>query len=122
VEIAGVRYGPVEATLDKVQGANVWLTVGLREGKKREVRSILENLGLAVNRLIRISFGPFQLLELEPGAVEAVPRRVLIDQLGARVARTLGLIDDAPKARRQAQRRKGRAEQPRDLSTREQDA
>ena len=122
VEIAGVRYGPVEATLDKVQGANVWLTVGLREGKKREVRSILENLGLAVNRLIRISFGPFQLLDLEPGAVEAVPRRVLIDQLGARVARTLGLIDDAPKARRQAQRRKGRAEQPRDLSTREQDA
>jgi 23S rRNA pseudouridine2605 synthase len=122
VEIAGVRYGPVEATLDKVQGANVWLTVGLREGKKREVRSILESLGLAVNRLIRLSFGPFQLLELEPGAVEAVPRRVLIDQLGARVAREVGLIDDAPKARRHATRRVGHAQQPGSRSREEEEA
>jgi 23S rRNA pseudouridine2605 synthase len=92
-EIEGVRYGPIEATLDKVQGANVWLTIGLREGKNREVRKILGQLGLDVNRLIRISFGPFQLLELEPGAVEPVKRRVLTDQLGPRLAREFGLVD-----------------------------
>jgi 23S rRNA pseudouridine2605 synthase len=91
IDIAGVHYGAIEATLDKVQGANVWLTIGLREGKNREVRTILEHLGLTVNRLIRTSFGPFQLLDLQPGEVEPVPRRVLIDQLGARVARQLGL-------------------------------
>ena len=93
VELAGVRYGPIEATLDKTQGSNVWLAVGLREGKNREVRKILEHLGLTVNRLIRISFGPFQLLDLEPGGVEPVKRRVLIDQLGARTAAELGLAD-----------------------------
>jgi 23S rRNA pseudouridine2605 synthase len=95
-EVGGVRYGPIEAKLDKVQGSNVWLSIGLREGKNREVRTILDSLGLAVNRLIRVSFGPFQLLELQPGEVEAVPRRVLIDQLGARVAASLGLIDRDP--------------------------
>jgi 23S rRNA pseudouridine2605 synthase len=95
-EIAGVRYGPIEAILDKTQGANVWLSLALREGKNREVRSVLESLGLTVNRLIRISFGPFQLLELEPGAVEPVRRRVLIDQLGPHVAGELGLADEEP--------------------------
>jgi 23S rRNA pseudouridine2605 synthase len=94
IEIRGVRYGPIEATLDKTQGSNVWLIIGLREGKNREVRTILEHLGLTVNRLIRISFGPFQLLDLEPGGVEAVRRRVLIDQLGRHVAGTLGLVED----------------------------
>src|SRR5690349_2260817 len=91
IEIAGVRYGPIEARLDKAQGANVWLTLALREGKNREVRTILDSLGLTVNRLIRVSFGPFQLLELEPGEVEPVKRRVLIDQLGPVTARALGL-------------------------------
>jgi 23S rRNA pseudouridine2605 synthase len=95
VEIAGVRYGPIEATLDKVQGANVWLTIALREGKNREVRKILDSLGLTVNRLIRVSFGPFQLLDLEPGQVEAVRRGVLIDQLGARMALQIGLTTPA---------------------------
>jgi 23S rRNA pseudouridine2605 synthase len=94
IEVGGVRYGPIEATLDKPQGSNVWLSIGLREGKNREVRTILDHLGLTVNRLIRISFGPFQLLDLEPGGVEAVRRRVLIDQLGRHVAATLGLIED----------------------------
>jgi len=93
IEIAGVRYGPIEAALDKVQGANVWLVMGLREGKNREVRTILETLGLTVNRLIRISFGPFQLLDMKPGEVEPVQRRVLVDQLSARIARELGLMD-----------------------------
>jgi len=95
-EIAGVRYGPIEASLDKTQGANVWLSLALREGKNREVRTILERLGLRVNRLIRVSFGPFQLLELEPGAVAPVRRRVLIDQLGPRIARDLGLNAEEP--------------------------
>jgi 23S rRNA pseudouridine2605 synthase len=94
VEVGGVRYGPVEATLDKVQGSNVWLTIGLREGKHREVRTILDHLGLTVNRLIRISFGPFQLRELEPGEVEPVKRRVLVDQLGQRMAADLGLVEE----------------------------
>jgi 23S rRNA pseudouridine2605 synthase len=94
LEVGGIRYGPIEATLDKPQGTNVWLTIGLREGKNREVRTVLESLGLTVNRLIRVSFGPFQLLDLEPGAVEPVRRRVLIDQLGPSVAKELGLSDE----------------------------
>ena len=82
VTIDGIAYGPIEARLDRVQRANVWLTLALREGKNREVRRVLEHLGLAVNRLIRIAYGPFQLGELARGAVEEVPRRVLRDQLG----------------------------------------
>jgi 23S rRNA pseudouridine2605 synthase len=102
VEIEGVRYGPIEAALDKAQGSNVWITIGLREGKNREVRKILESLGLKVNRLIRVSFGPFQLLDLKPGEVDVVRRRVLIDQLGERVAQSLGIVDieETPEARR----------------------
>src|SRR5262245_36866869 len=95
-EIAGQRYGPIAASLDKIQGTNVWLSLALREGKNREVRTVLESLGLTVNRLIRVSFGPFQLLELEPGEVEPVRRRVLIDQLGPQVARELGLHGEPP--------------------------
>jgi len=91
IEIEGVRYGPIEGTVDRVQGANVWLTLGLREGKNREVRKILGSLGLEVNRLIRISFGPFQLLDLEEGKVERVKRRVLADQLGPALAKEFGL-------------------------------
>ncbi len=102
VEIEGVRYGPIEAALDKAQGSNVWITIGLREGKNREVRKILDSLGLKVNRLIRVSFGPFQLLDLKPGEVDGVRRRILIDQLGERVAQSLGIVDteETPEARR----------------------
>ena len=91
IEIGGVKYGPIEGTVDRVQNANVWLTLGLREGKNREVRKILGSLGLDVNRLIRISFGPFQLLDLEEGTVERVRRRVLADQLGPVLAAEFGL-------------------------------
>jgi 23S rRNA pseudouridine2605 synthase len=91
IEIEGIRYGPIEATLDRKQGANNWLTLGLREGKNREVRKIMTHLGLAVNRLIRLSFGPFVLGDLEPGAIDEVKRRVLADQLGSEMAETLGL-------------------------------
>lgn len=94
VEIDGLRYGPVEATLDSGVGTNIWLTVGLREGKNREVRKILQHLGLEVGRLIRISYGPFRLADLKPGEVEPVRRRVLAEQLGPRVAAELGLSGD----------------------------
>jgi 23S rRNA pseudouridine2605 synthase len=93
ISLDGVNYGPVEATLDSEQGANVWLTVGLREGKNREIRKILGHLGLEVSRLIRVSFGPFQLLDLPPGAVDRVRRKTLREQLGPRIARDLGLIE-----------------------------
>lgn len=96
IEIEGVRYGPIEAALDQKQGANVWLTIGLREGKNREVRNILASLRLTVNRLIRVSFGPFQLMDLPDDAVEHVPRRVLADQLGPGPAAQFGLRADEP--------------------------
>ena len=91
VVIDGVRYGPVEARIDREQGANLWLTISLREGKNREVKRIAEHLGLTVNRLIRVSFGPFALGDLADGAVEEVKRRVLADQLGAKLAEVFGL-------------------------------
>ena len=86
VEVEGVRYGPIEASLDKVQGSNVWLTVGLKEGKNREVKRVLAALELTVNRLIRLSFGPFQVGDLAEGEVAQVPNRVLMDQLGTQAA------------------------------------
>jgi len=82
IEIDGVNYRSIEATLERVQGGNVWLTVALREGKNREIKKVLEALDLKVNRLIRLSFGPFQLGQLDSGRVEEVPRRVLRQQLG----------------------------------------
>jgi 23S rRNA pseudouridine2605 synthase len=81
VTIEGVRYGPVEAGLDAVKGENAWLTIGLREGRNREVRRIMAYLNLPVSRLIRVSYGPFQLGNLPRGAVQEVPARVLRDQL-----------------------------------------
>jgi 23S rRNA pseudouridine2605 synthase len=85
VIIDGIRYGAIEATVDRVQGSNTWLTFAIREGKNREVRNVLGHLGLTVTRLIRVSFGPFQLGEVAEGAVEEVPTRVLREQLGERV-------------------------------------
>ena len=80
--IDGVKYGPVQATLDRVQRGNAWITMGLREGKNREVRRLLESIGLKVNRLIRVSYGPFQLGNLEAGQVEEVNPKTLDEQLG----------------------------------------
>jgi 23S rRNA pseudouridine2605 synthase len=69
VTVNGMRYGAIEATFDREQGANVWLSFGIREGKNREVRNVVEHLGLKVNRLLRVSFGPFELGDLERGDV-----------------------------------------------------
>ncbi|MDH3263495.1 MAG: RNA pseudouridine synthase, partial [Paracoccaceae bacterium] len=82
ITVDGERFQPMEVSLDRQQGANAWLTLGLREGRNREVRRAMEAVGLTVNRLIRISYGPFRLGELKPGAVEEVRRKVLRDQLG----------------------------------------
>ncbi|MBP2292465.1 pseudouridine synthase [Azospirillum rugosum] len=79
--IEGVKYGPIEAALDRIQGRNAWLTVSLKEGKNREIRKVMEALGLQVNRLIRVAYGPFQLGKLEEGAVEEVPKRVVREQV-----------------------------------------
>ncbi|MGR3703998.1 MAG: pseudouridine synthase [Paracoccaceae bacterium] len=78
----GEDFQPMIITLDRQIGANAWLTIGLREGKNREIRRAMEAVGLVVNRLIRVSYGPFQLGQLKPGAVEEIRRRVLRDQLG----------------------------------------
>ena len=82
VTIDGVAYGEIHAALERAQGSNAWLIVSLREGRNREVRRVMAHLGLAVTRLIRIAYGPFQLGNLERGALEEVPQRVLREQLG----------------------------------------
>ena len=108
VEIDGVRYGPIEAATDSVQGANMWLTIAIREGKNREVRKILAHLGVEVNRLIRVSFGPFQLLDLAPGGVEQVKRRTLVEQIGPKLAQELGLSEGTEE--RKARHARGKAQ------------
>ena len=96
IEVDGIRYGAIEATLDREQGSNVWLTFAMREGKNREIRNVLGHLGLAVNRLIRVSYGPFQLGELPDGAVEEVKTRALREQLGERIAALAGADFSGP--------------------------
>lgn len=81
--IEGIHYGSITATLDRQQGDNAWLTVSLQEGKNRELRRIFEFLGWPVNRLIRTSYGPFQLGTLNPKEVKAVPQKVMKEQLGS---------------------------------------
>ncbi|HXM30544.1 MAG TPA: pseudouridine synthase, partial [Xanthobacteraceae bacterium] len=90
VEVDGVKYGAIDATLERDSGANVWLVFAIREGKNREVRNVLAHLGLEVNRLIRVSYGPFQLGELAEGEVEEVKTRVLREQLGEKIATLAG--------------------------------
>ncbi|MBL8585343.1 MAG: pseudouridine synthase, partial [Bradyrhizobiaceae bacterium] len=99
--IDGVHYGPIEATLDRTQGANVWLTMAIREGKNREVRNVVDSLGLQANRLIRVSFGPFQLGEMGEGEVTEIKTRVLREQLGERVAAEAGCDFSAPVTQRE---------------------
>jgi 23S rRNA pseudouridine2605 synthase len=82
IEVDGVRYGPIEAILERAETANAWLSVALREGKNREVRRVLEAIGLKVNRLIRVSYGPFQLGKMAVGSVEEVKPEALAEMLG----------------------------------------
>lgn len=115
VTIDGMVYGAVEAKIDRLQGSNLWLTVGLREGKNREVKRVLEHLGLGVNRLIRISFGPFQLGDLKPGEVEEIRGKVLRDQLGEKLAAAAGADFSAPirQPAKQEQQQPARPQRPR---------
>ena len=111
VTVEGVDYAPIEARLDRVQGANAWLTMSLSEGKNREIKRVLEHLGVAVTRLIRLSFGPFQLGDLAEGAVEEVRLKVLREQLGKSIAELAGvdfaspLRDEATPAETQEKRK-----------------
>ncbi|MBB2719732.1 UNVERIFIED_ORG: 23S rRNA pseudouridine2605 synthase [Rhizobium etli] len=96
IAVDGVLYGSIEATLDRTQGSNVWITMGLREGKNREIKNVMGALGLDVNRLIRISYGPFQLGDLPEGHVIEVRGRTLRDQLGPRLIEEAKANFDAP--------------------------
>ncbi len=96
VEIEGVAYAPIEARIDRQQGSNVWISMTLAEGKNREVKRVLGHLGLEVTRLIRVSFGPFQLGELDEGAIEEVRLKVLREQLGKSIAEFAGVDFASP--------------------------
>jgi len=95
VTVEGVAYGPIRARIDSAQRSNAWLTVSLQEGRNREIRRVMEHLGLEVNRLIRTAYGPFQLGALERGAVREVTGKVLREQLG-----TAGAADAKPPRRK----------------------
>src|SRR5208283_5194448 len=96
VSLDGIEYAGIEARLDREQGSNVWITMGLREGKNREIKKVLEHLGLLVNRLIRVSFGPFEIGDLGEGEAAEVRTRVLREQLGAKLAKEASADFDAP--------------------------
>ena len=98
IAVEGVLYGAIEAELERQQGSNVWLTFAMREGKNREVKNVLGALGLEVNRLIRLSYGPFQLGDLDAGQVREVRGRTLRDQLGAKLIQQAGANFDTPLA------------------------
>jgi 23S rRNA pseudouridine2605 synthase len=98
ITVDGIRYGAIEAALDHAQGSNVWITFAMREGKNREIRNVLRALGLQVNRLIRLSYGPFQLGDLPPGAVIEVRTRALREQIGDRLAALAGADFSGPLA------------------------
>ncbi|MCQ4160488.1 rRNA pseudouridine synthase [Roseomonas sp. GC11] len=112
ITVEGVAYGPIQAGLDSRQGTNAWLTVSLSEGKNREVRRVLQHLGLTVTRLIRTAYGPFQLGDLPRGAVEEVNAKVLREQLGLdappRIKRGVELAAEARAAREATEARSAR--------------
>lgn len=90
ISVSGVDYGPIKAALDRRQGSNAWLTVALTEGKNREIRKVMEHLGLRVTRLIRVAYGPFQLGNLARGNVAEVPGKVLAEQVAGMKAKVRG--------------------------------
>lgn len=110
----GESFKPMTVSLDRQKGANAWLTIALREGRNREIRRALAEVGLTVNRLIRISYGPFQLGDLKPGDVEEVRRKILRDQLGklydeALMATGLDVAPDTTLKRKPAKLNRSRA-------------
>lgn len=84
--IDGINYGPVKAELESKNGTNSWLIVTLNEGKNREIRKLMKSIGLEVARLIRLSYGPFQLGSLKKGEVREIPQKVLKEQLGSKIS------------------------------------
>jgi 23S rRNA pseudouridine2605 synthase len=96
VTIEGVNYAPIEARLERAQGANAWIAMSLTEGRNREIKRVMAHLGLDVTRLIRVSYGPFQLGDLAEGAVEEVRLKTLRDQLGKSLAELAGVDFAAP--------------------------
>ena len=84
VEVEGIQYGSIKAEIVTIKGTNAWLMVTLNEGKNREIRKVMKSIGLEVNRLIRLSYGPFQLGSLKPGETKEIPQKVLKEQLGAK--------------------------------------
>jgi len=96
VTVDDVTYAPIEARLERVQGANAWIAMSLTEGKNREVKRVMEHLGLDVTRLIRVSYGPFQLGDLAEGAVEEVKLKILREQLGKSLAELAGVDFASP--------------------------
>jgi len=106
VRVDGIDYGPIRAELERQTTSNAWLKMALTEGKNREVRKVLEHLGLAVNRLIRVAYGPFQLGRLPRGAVEEVPAKVLAEQLGEAGPRKIGTAKAKPKPTRPGGKKK----------------
>lgn len=95
--VDGERFQPMTVTLDRQQGANAWVTVSIREGKNREIRRAMDAVNLSVNRLIRTSYGPFQLGQLKPGKVEEIRPRILRDQLGLEAESTTKPKQTRPK-------------------------
>jgi 23S rRNA pseudouridine2605 synthase len=104
VMLDGIEYGPIVATLEREIGDNAWLVMDLREGKNREIKRVLEHLDLQVNRLIRVSFGPFHLEELGEGAIEEVRTKILMEQLGARLIEEAAAYFDGPRRESAASR------------------
>jgi 23S rRNA pseudouridine2605 synthase len=107
VRVDGIDYGPIRAELERQTASNAWLKMALTEGKNREVRKVLEHLGLAVNRLIRVAYGPFQLGRLPRGAFDEVPAKVLAEQLGESGGRKIGTAKAKPKPVRPGGKRPG---------------
>lgn len=110
ITVEGVNYGPIQARLEHQAASNAWIAMTLREGKNREIRRICEHLGLVVNRLIRVSYGPFALGELAPGKIESIPARILRDQLGMKNTDVEAASQGAPKKATNA--KSGRAKTP----------
>jgi 23S rRNA pseudouridine2605 synthase len=125
ISVEGINYGPIEATLEREQGSNLWLGFAIREGKNREVRNVLGALGLQVNRLIRVAFGPFELGELREGAVKEVETSALRAALGDALAAEAGcdftspVVAQGTPARSREERREERYEQRRVIRQRE---